>query len=252
MRSANANSVPPLPTDDDLALDEGARLFTLQLHFNLFPASYVDPSWLPKSAASEADLTVGGSPFWMRSLSSALLREWQLEQQFDCDFRDPAKRLALLDAVLLLRVGGLASAALLRERIRRTVDGASLAVMQRAIGIEAHRFALRWREDLGELAEIATLWNRKLDRDWPTADEWAAHSASLVMAAMPATASGVIGRLRLKFPRAWSSEPRERVRMSERQRAALAKFLIDRVSEFSSEWGEVLALPKSARNAVGS
>ncbi len=78
-------------------------------------------------------------------MSSALLRGGQLHQHFDCDFFDPAKRLALIDAGTLTRMAGLVSATLLRERLRRTVAHAEVRAIQQCMGEETHAFAVRWR-----------------------------------------------------------------------------------------------------------
>ena len=219
-----------------------ARLFDLQLAFNLFPATYVHPDWLaemglPLCGAAESI----SSPFWVRRLSNALLRRWCLDQQFDCDFFDPAKRLALMDAAELIRLGGLAGAVLMRDRIRRTVDRASIAVMRQTIGGDAHYFALRFERQLPELDALSSQWSRQWNGSWPEVDAWTARSAILATSAIPATAPGVLARLLLKFPRSWTSEASYRLRLTENQRASLAQLLAGIVTECSTEWAWLFA-----------
>jgi hypothetical protein len=232
-----------------------ARLFDLQLAFNLFPATYVHSGWLVemgllpdlliKTGDPRSDAADGGiapaSPFWVRRLSNALLRRWRLDQQFDCDFFDPAKRLALLDAAELIRIGGLAGAVLMRDRIRRTVDRAAIAVMQQSIGADAHRFALRYDRQLPELDTLSSEWTRQWNGSWPEVDAWTARSAILLSSAIPVTAPGVLGRLQFKFPRSWTSEASHRLRLTEQQRASLAELLVDIVAEHSTEWAWLFA-----------
>lgn len=234
-------SIPTSAAPRDSA-SAAALLFDLQLQFNLFPAAYLHSSWLDDCGLSAHDDEFpASSPFWVRCLSNALLRRWRLEQQFDCDFFDPAKRLALLDADALIRVGGLAGAVLLRDRIRRTVDGAAIAVMQKAIGPAAHRFALRWDGQSSVLASVGAEWSRPWSDGWPDAEVWAASSAMLVTCAIPATASGVLGRLRFKFPRSWAADASARPRLTEAQRMSLAQLLMSIVVGQVAEWAWLFA-----------
>ena len=92
----------------------GDRLADLQLAFNLYPSWYAHASWLERLGITSDDRELRNTPLWTRCVSSALLHSEQLDQHFDCDFFDPAKRLALLDAAALTRLGGLVNATLPR------------------------------------------------------------------------------------------------------------------------------------------
>src|SRR5262245_18585422 len=165
------------------------RLFDLQVSFNLHPALYAHPSWV------EPHEVTPGTPFWTRCISTALLRALGLEEQFDCDFSDPAMRLALVDAAALLRFGGFAGAVLMRDRLRHIVQHSAVDAVRRAMGAGPHRFALRWRANASEAASEPHI-------GWPAADGvlaseqmWAQHSARLVMACVPPSAAGTLERL---------------------------------------------------------
>ncbi|MET0499559.1 MAG: SctK family type III secretion system sorting platform protein [Steroidobacteraceae bacterium] len=234
-----------------------ARSFELQLAFNLFPAAYVHRSWLAElqddGELPQLEGTAASAPFRIRHLSAALLRHWGLDRQFDYDFFDHAKRLALPDAAELIRIGVLAGAVLMRDRIRRCVDRAAVIDLQRMIGVDAHQFALspfamsRDRQ-CGELLDVISEWSG----EWPARSDaappiaWAAHGAALVMAAIPRTAPGVFTRLQFKFPRAWSADTAPRLSITPRQRAVLAELLIDVLTASRSEWCWLFAAAEPA------
>ncbi len=212
--------------------DNAERLFDLQLAFNLYPATYAHPSWLPQwgsviPAAEPAD-ELQAQPLWIRAVSSALLRSESLEQYFDCDFFDPAKRLALLDAITLTRIAGLVSATLLRARLRRVVGQAEVRAVHECIGAEAHAFSVRWA---GALPQIHLPVE---DDPWPTRAAWERVSVARLFSALPSHAVGVIGRLRLRFPRRWNLSAQ---RLVEPQRAALMQLITAVTIESAPQWG---------------
>jgi hypothetical protein len=230
-------SVPGAPLADPVVT--GDRLFDLQLSFNLFPAMYAHPSWIWPTVlphGEELHSPVTATTFWTRCLSSSLLRAWRLDALFDCDFFDPAKRLALIDAAELVRIGGLAGAVLMRDRLRYIVDRSEVEALRRGIGVEAHRFALKWSEGSHELARDVRARIVPFDGPLPGAETWAACSASLVSVAIPLTAPGVLGRLQLKFPRGWSQPPAPRLRLSEVERASLVTLLISIIRADAGHW----------------
>ena len=226
-----------------------ARSFELQLAFNLFPAAYVHRSWLAElqddGETVQLEGTAVSAPFRIRRLSAALLRHWGLDRQFDYDFFDRAKRLALPDAAELIRIGGLGGAVLMRDRIRRCVDRATVMELQRVIGADAHQFALspfaasRDRQ-CAELSDVTGAWTKEWPgrsaANGPDVHAWAAHGAALVSAAIPRTAPGVFTRLQFKFPRAWSADSASRLSITSRQRVVLAELLIDILIASHSEW----------------
>jgi hypothetical protein len=222
---------PPTAAKDTV-LQVGARvgvsgLFDLLLKFNLFPAIYAHPGW------SERPLHLD-TPFWIRRSSDALLKECELDRQFDFDFSDPGKRLALLDTETLQRVGGLAAALLARDRLRRIIRGADVAILQRAMGIEAYGLALRWERPL-PTADLPPELGR-LSAPWPEPDEWISRGITLVFATLPRSAAGVIERLRFKFPRNGVSSPAPPWQLSEPARLSLSRLLIEIVDQEFGEW----------------
>ncbi|MET0356791.1 MAG: hypothetical protein ABW044_08415, partial [Cellvibrio sp.] len=82
-------------------------LFDLILKFNAFPALYAHPSWvqsllfLQDTGTTDQEL----NPYWIRYLSKTLLNIFKLDQQWEFDFSNPAKKIALIDAENLMRLG---------------------------------------------------------------------------------------------------------------------------------------------------
>lgn len=211
-------------------------LFDLGLRFNLFPAQYVHASRLMRLGVVVEDddpaTDVSRSPAWTRALSAAVLRDEQLDQHFDCDFHDPARRLALLDAVTLTQLGGLVSAVLLRPRLRRIVQQSQVRVVHACMGSEAHQFALRWS---GIVPAIPTLFGHS--EDWTNGDSWAQMSVAQTIAVIPTTAVGVIGRLRLRFPAQWALPDPRQPPLDEAQRASLMTLIVSVVEQCAPQWG---------------
>jgi hypothetical protein len=214
--------------------DTAGRLFDLQLKFNLFPAMYAHQSWIEhlglKANLGMAQMKSATSTFWLRRLSDALLRARELDRQFDFDFFDRAKRVALLDDQALARVGGLVAAVLVREHLRGAVRGPEVEALQHAIGSAARRFALRSNLDLPPVpAQLC-----RLGRHSPTPVTWARRVAVLVTAIIPVTSPGTLGRLQFKFPQSWARL--KRLQLTEKERVGLTELFVAVISQESKEW----------------
>lgn len=215
---------------------DDARLFELQLVCNLFPAKYVHASWLetPGWSLCRGD-DAARSEFWIRYCSATLLRERGLEQQFDWDFSDRGKRLALLDGSTLLRLGQLASAVLMRDRLRTLVCRDEVQAVQEVLGSEAHFYAVRWGGPVPTLDERLRC---TFGSHGSTIDSFAygRHCVRLLMAAIPAGAAGVHGRLQLKLPRYWADESGYSMRPAEAQRDGLVRLFVAIIADACPQW----------------
>lgn len=214
------------------AADQEQRLFDLQLAFNLYAATYAHASWFaPLGYAmptGEEARELHASPLWIRALSTELLRREQLDQYFDCDFFDPAKRLALLDVATLTRIAGLVSATLQREKLRRAIRQTDVSAIRSCMGSEAHAFAVSWT---GPLPPHFPVLEREV---WPRRAVWERTSVALLMTALPSHATGVIGRLRMRFPRDWEL-PRQPL-LTEPLRIGLTQLVIGVISRAAPHW----------------
>jgi hypothetical protein len=233
--SSSANAATMRTPATDAAADD-ARLFELQWVCNLFPAKYVHASWLETPGWS---LCRGGdaarSEFWIRYCSAMLLRERGLDQQFDWDFSDRGKRLALLDGSTLLRLGQLASAVLMRDSLRNLVCRDEVRAIQEVLGSEAHLYAVRWRDPVPTLDERLRC---AFGSHGATIDSAAyqRQCVRLLMAAIPAGAAGVRGRLQLKLPRCWADECGHSMRAAEAQRDGLVRLFVAIIADAYPQW----------------
>jgi hypothetical protein len=216
---------------------EDAGLFDLQLKFNLLPATYAHPSW---SENASYLLPEGGpafnprSPFWIRRWSEVLLGEWELDRQFDFDFSDPGKRLALLDPQTLGRIGGFAAALLVRDQLLRIIRGADVLSLRRSLGTEPYQYALRRERPLPVMSLPSELC--RLSAPWPEPDAWNLRILTVVFSALPSSAAGVIERLRFKFPRNRTSAPTLPLPVTEAARLGLSQLFIAIIHDECPEW----------------
>lgn len=212
------------------------RLLDAQLAFNLYPAWYAHPSWLATlgdaTELAEEYCELRNSPLWLRATSSALLHGGQLDQHFDCDFFDPAKRLALIDANTLTHIAGLVSATLMRERLKRVVLQSEVRAVHACMGEAAHAFAIRWS---GLLPMVGPAIG---PNSWPNRETWERNSIAQLFSALPSHAIGVIGRLRMKFPCDW---PAPRLRLVEPQRVGLTKLIVGVLLQARTPWSWLFA-----------
>jgi hypothetical protein len=198
-------------------------IFELELHFNLFPATYAHPSWIERLGFCEfmsdrADLPTS-STHWIRTVSDALLTERGLEQQFDFDFSSPRKRIALLDAGIAVAVATYVAAILLRDQLRTVIARAAVAEIRAKIGADAHRFALQFNDRVPVLSEVS----QRLAAC--PLEQWEPLMATLILTCLPEGALGVIGRMQLRFPCAWS-EIQEEFRLQESERVLLGQLFV--------------------------
>jgi len=181
------------------------RAFDLQLRFNLYPATYAHASWIARITRDtpRPDSLTGpcDSPYWLRRLSLALLRARQLEQDFDFDFFEPTKKIALLDAAVLEHIARLMAGLLVRDQIKHLVLSADMMAIEQTLGREAHRFVLGWTAPLPTLG--FTLQPR--GQAFPDSERWTRRAMGLVGALLPDTATATLARMQLKFPYDWAT-----------------------------------------------
>lgn len=232
MMTARQHDPSARDSDAEATAAHAQRLFDLQLAFNLYPAVYAHVSWFAQLVqgmpTDEEARELHASPLWIRALSSELLRQEQLDRHFDCDFFDPAKRLALLDAATLTRVAGLVAATLRRERLRRTIRKADVSAIHDCMGSQAHAFAVGWTGTL-------PLQQHTVESEfWPTRVVWEKTSVAQLLTALPSHATGVTGRLRMRFPKDWEL-PRQPL-LPEPMRVGLTQLVVAVITQAAPHW----------------
>jgi len=214
------------------------RAFDLRLRFNLFPATYAHASWIAR-LGQHLPLAEGldDSPFWVRRLSMALLQACKLEQEFDFDFSERTKNIALLDAAVLARCARLMAGLLVREQIRHVVLGADMAAIERTLGRETLRFALGWTAPLPVLGYVFHPHGAAL----PENEAWTRRAVGLASALLGVAPRATLARLQLKFPCDWGSL--ERPLLQEHDRSRLAALFAAVLNKAAPEHAWLFAAP---------
>lgn len=224
------------------------RAFDLQLRFNLFPATYAHASWIARMGP-HLPLAEGldGSPFWVRRLSLALLQACKLEQDFDFDFSDRMKNIAVLDAALLERCARLMAGLLVREQIRHVVRGADVAAIENTLGRESLRFALGWTAPLPVLGYVF----HPHGAAFPENEGWTRRAVGLASAVLGDAPRATLARMQLRFPCDWGSLQRPVLQEHDRNRlAALFVAVLDKVAP-EHAWLFAAPVPERAAATPG-
>ncbi len=97
------------------------------IRFNLEPAEYADPSWLP-------DWAPEASPRVRQELSRGLLRDQGLEALCDWSLRDYAARMFMMDTAARRRVALAVGVAAHRDSLRQVVRKERLTMLSTCLG----------------------------------------------------------------------------------------------------------------------
>ena len=198
--------MPPdnAPADSSAIERDSEALWAAITQFNLFPAQYWHDSWRERLIAriGPIDATLDSQPFWIRAISTTLLREQRIADQFDFDFADRVKRIALLDAPTLYRLCLAIAGLLVRQHLRLLVSRDDASLIQRCLGHDVHRLVLEWRGPV-PVAASPPSWSADWRSNWADSDAWARRGVATLYSALPQETRAVHGRLRLKFPVQW-------------------------------------------------
>jgi hypothetical protein len=186
---------------------DGESLSEAITRFNLFPALYWHDSWRAWLTAriGPIESQLDAQPFWIREMSTAILRGQGLEEQFDFDFADPVKRLALLDAPTLHRLCLALAGLLVRQHLRLLVSRDDARLIQRCLGQDVHKLVLEWHGPL-PIATSAPLWSADWRSHWVDSDAWARRGVATLYSAVSPASHALHGRFRMKFPMEWPDD----------------------------------------------
>jgi len=178
-------------------------LFDAVLRFNLFPSEYVHPSWMEivDNALPRVFSPVSRTnAFESRCVSRALLSLCAAENDFDFDFVDHGKRVALLPCDTLMSLGVHVSAVLAKSQLREAVMRTQIHAINRAIGEDVRIFGLRWPVEENRISPTLSELSKRVATHLSDADrsQWCA--VRLIRASIPANAVAVARRIALKQP----------------------------------------------------
>ena len=119
------------------------ELFQKIAEFNLYLVRYIDSSWLTTVKLSPLvnQIRQGGNADF--HLSHYLLRQFSLHEEFDYEFDQPVKRIALIETEILLDVALYIGIILNEGVIRNAVLKKDRQALERCLGTDAYRFAVK-------------------------------------------------------------------------------------------------------------
>jgi hypothetical protein len=219
------------------------RFFDLILKFNLFPALYVHPARIKSLDALPDDALLDSNgndwnPYWLRCLSDALLRSSRLEQSYDFDFSDRAKRMMLLDASDLILLAQHVAAVLVQPYLRKIVLGERIREIDQVMGSACREFGLRWVTGPDPALSPATASLQGLGdagiEALGTDDDWHQFAFRLILSTLSESDIAVRGRLKLKFSPAWKNA--KSFRLHESKRDLLVALFFDVLKKTFPVW----------------
>jgi hypothetical protein len=188
----------------------------LVLEFNLAPANYVDPSWLPvETSVVFAAVAAGFGKRALDVVSRWLLSEHALQDAFDFDFSEPLKRIALVDRASLQHLARHLGLLAVAKALRTTIDRVSVGALKARLGAQNYEFALRHGTAANVLAAPA-----RVDLSCPRLeDRLLAVGGQRLLSFFESAPPALVGRARLKLPRTLSPRDEDRLPSNARDRA---------------------------------
>lgn len=227
------------------------------MRFNLFPAEYADASWLAAvegflAAVGLGDLAVkdrGSSPSTarVRHTSMALLRLCELDRQYDFDYSDTGKRMALLPTPTLLALGQHAIALMAKPLLQRLIRGDEAAAVEAIIG---HALRVRTLAQQANTTHVATALpelcalaqTAMLD-----AATWARLPMQIALSVLPESATGARARLRFRF--AYAQHRLPGLNLNEPQRRQLVQVCLMAARDLEDPAVDALLVHRAAAPA---
>jgi len=109
--------------------------------FNFKPLSYLDRSWLESLESSEYFLKIGGATPTYRE-QSYVLACFDLADDYDFDFSNPAKSVALLSNRHLMRLLTVVGACFYLESCKKIIEKDALKALKNLLGEDGYRFVI--------------------------------------------------------------------------------------------------------------
>lgn len=182
--------------------------------FNFLPATYADPSWIDAPEPWRTRLLGLRSAAARQVLSDWLLAKIDAIECFDFDFSQIQKAIFLQERSALLRLAAVIGLLRHRDEVRKLAAGGVLSRLAGEFGGDS----LEWV--LVRLPDTDCLPSATYDIDY-CADtlipQFAASGISYLLGLLPLESRAVIGRARLKFPRALLFQPPTMLLESERK-----------------------------------
>jgi hypothetical protein len=206
-----------------------ARVDQLVFDFNCRPLDYVDARWIEEPHGSSVALVSASTDAQARGLADRwLLQHFALDNAFDFDFSQPAKRVLLLDAPTLRDIARLLGLATVMHVVRALVTREQLGRLRSAVGDDVFCFAREHMLAWPMVAHCVLGATQRASLSQGGDDLWSGlHrlGAHLLLAAGDTPQSAALRRAELKLPPAW--------RVSGQRTRPLSNALRQRVADFA-------------------
>lgn len=158
---------------------------------------------------------------WLRHMSMALLGLRDLHRQYDFDYADSGKRMALLPTRSLLRVCEQAAALLARPLLQGLIRGEEVVAVDAVIGKPLRVQTLAAQAGIEHLATALSKVQAHAATAIADAEAWSSLAMQIALSVLPDDSQGTRARLRFRFAHAQRRLPR--FALSELQRRQLVQ-----------------------------
>lgn len=182
----------------------GVSLFSHMVEFNLFPIRYVHMSWLKADENFRLIKGLRSSVPAQFNISSYLLSKYGLANDFDYDFGRLDKRVVFASAEEIERLALYLGMVLNEGAIRSVIRRDERVALQKCLGEEAYRFAVKKAQFISRASEKA---GPSLLIDWKHLDRFktylVANGQKVIATAFSDLPGAFRQRLILKMPSSW-------------------------------------------------
>ncbi|MFK0571413.1 SctK family type III secretion system sorting platform protein [Endozoicomonas sp.] len=182
----------------------GVSLFSHMVEFNLFPIRYVHLSWLKSDDNFRLLKGLKSSEPAQFNLSSYLLSKFGIANNYDYDFGRLDKRIVFAGAEEIERLAFYLGLVLNEGTIRSVIRRDERIALQKCLGDEAYRFAVKKAQFISRASEQA---GPSLLIDWKHLERFKAYLVANGQQVIATAFSDLPGafrqRLILKMPSSW-------------------------------------------------
>ncbi|WP_419537125.1 SctK family type III secretion system sorting platform protein [Endozoicomonas sp.] len=219
----------------------GVSLFSRMVEFNLFPIRYIHASWLKSDDHFRLLKGLKSSKPAQFNISSYLLSKFGIGHDFDYDFSRVEKRIVFASAEEIERLAFYLGLVLNEGTIRSVIRREERVALQKCLGDEAYRFAVKKAQFISRASEKA---GPSLLIDWKHLDRFKTYLVASGQQVIATAFSDLPGafrqRLILKMPSSWKkalSSP-EAGGLSQPQSV---KLLVKTHKEVNRQWRHLLS-----------
>ena len=220
---------------------DGKSLFNYMVDFNLFPIKYTHVSWLKDDDNLLLLKGLRSNVMVQFNLSRYLLKKFNISQEFDYKFEQPVKRIVFASVEEIERLALYLGIVLNEGTIRSVILRNERAALQKCLGDEAYRFAVKKAQFISRSSEkigpgILIDWH-KLGR---FKAYLVAHGRQVIANAFLDQPDAFRQRLILKMPKSWK-KALSKVESCPLSKTECKTLLVKTHKEVNRQWRHLLS-----------